>query len=197
VRSVRVILVGGTSSVGKSTTARSLADRLGWACVSTDRLGRHPGRPWRADPHGDPVPAHVVRHYQTLAVADLAAAQLHHYERLWPTVAALATGPASTGLVVEGSGVLPDGVAALRGDDVAAVWLSAEAATIVARIRAMSRYAGADDTARAMVDAFVGRTLAYQRIVLAAVRARGLPVVEVDGLSTAELVAACMRAARA
>src|SRR5205814_3744378 len=84
----RVFLLGGTSYTGKSTTARALADRLGWDCVSTDRLGRHPGRPWADD---GPVPDHVLRHYRTLPVDELTAGQLRHYERLWPAVADLVT----------------------------------------------------------------------------------------------------------
>jgi 2-phosphoglycerate kinase len=115
---VRVILIGGASGVGKSTTARSLAARLGWDCISTDRLARHPGRPWTADPRQDPVPDHVLGHYRALSVEELATRLLRHYEQLWPTVAALiirlASNPGSTRLVLEGSGILPDGVATLR-----------------------------------------------------------------------------------
>lgn len=40
------ILVGGSSHVGKSTFARTLASTRGWELISTDDLGRHPGRPW-------------------------------------------------------------------------------------------------------------------------------------------------------
>jgi len=149
----RVFLLGGTSYTGKSTTARALADRLGWDCVSTDRLGRHPGRPWADD---GPVPDHVLRHYRTLPVDELTAGQLRHYERLWPAVADLVT----------------------------------------ARIHAASRYAEAGDDQRAVVDSFVGRTLGYQRAVVAAVRRHHLPTVEVDETtSTDALVARCLRLA--
>jgi 2-phosphoglycerate kinase len=43
----RVVLIGGTSNVGKSTVAQAVAERLGFEYLSTDELARHPGRPWR------------------------------------------------------------------------------------------------------------------------------------------------------
>ena len=54
------ILISGTSHVGKSTLAEKLAERLGWAGMSTDKLGRHPGRPWLA------IPAPVAEFYSRL-----------------------------------------------------------------------------------------------------------------------------------
>jgi 2-phosphoglycerate kinase len=42
---VRVLLIGGTSNVGKSTVAQAVAKKLGFEVLSTDKLARHPGRP--------------------------------------------------------------------------------------------------------------------------------------------------------
>ncbi len=55
---IKVLLIGGTSHVGKSTLAARLASSLGWSTRSTDQLARHPGRPWRDD--ASPLPADVV-----------------------------------------------------------------------------------------------------------------------------------------
>jgi hypothetical protein len=183
------MLIGGTSSVGKSTVAAALAGRLGWELVSTDRLARHPGRPWSTDPVAAPVPEHVVRHYRTLQVDELTAEQLRHYERLWPRVAELVRArvaePTAPGLVLEGSGVLPEGVVALGSDAVAAVWLTARAELITARIRAMS----GPESSQVLVDAFIGRTLGYERAVLATVRRLGLPVVAVHPAESVDALA--------
>ncbi|WP_350277671.1 hypothetical protein [Kribbella sp. HUAS MG21] len=56
--------------------ARAVADRLGFEYVSTDKLGRHPGRPW-AKP-GREVPAHVAEHYRSHGSAELVDALLEH-----------------------------------------------------------------------------------------------------------------------
>jgi predicted kinase len=81
-RDVRVVLIGGTSNAGKSTVARVVADRLGFGCRSTDRLAKHPGRPWPTP--GQDTPAHVVRHHQSLTVHQLPTSVLDHYARPWP-----------------------------------------------------------------------------------------------------------------
>ena len=75
--SLRVVFIGGTSHVGKSTLAESLAARLGWTRISTDTLARHPGRPWRPAP--EKVPDHVAEHYLSLSVNELLKDVLRHY----------------------------------------------------------------------------------------------------------------------
>lgn len=102
VGTVAVILVGGTSHVGKSTVARALATELGWRQVSTDRLARHPGRPWTTDR------PQVHEHYARLSIEQLTDQQLAHYQRMWPLVEELvrdALAPGRGGRVLEGSGV--------------------------------------------------------------------------------------------
>ena len=76
-REIRVLLIGGTSHVGKSTLAKALAARLGGEHVSTDTLARHPGRPWATS--SGPFPRHVAAHYLSLSVDELTTEQLRHY----------------------------------------------------------------------------------------------------------------------
>ena len=66
---IKVLLIGGTSHVGKSTIAKRLAAQLGWNHLSTDQLARHPGRPWRNDEL--PVPSDVIAHYSRLTTTEL------------------------------------------------------------------------------------------------------------------------------
>ena len=79
----RAVLIGGTSHTGKSTVSRALAERFGWICRPTDKMARHPGRPWQTAPAQ--VPAHVANHYRTLPVDKLIADVLRHYtDNVWP-----------------------------------------------------------------------------------------------------------------
>ena len=73
----RVLLIGGSSHVGKSTLGESLATKLGWSYHSTDKLARHPGRPW-VGTNGKAIPEHVVQHYKTLSVEALFLALLNN-----------------------------------------------------------------------------------------------------------------------
>jgi hypothetical protein len=176
------VLIGGTSHVGKSTLTQALARRLGWSYVSTDSLGRHPGRPWTVA--GGPIPAHVAEHYLSLSVEDLATEQLRHYARMWPQIRSLiethARDHVGGGLIVEGSGVWPDRVAEIGDPEVAAIWLTASPAAVRGRIYSASRYAELADDATILVDKFVGRSNLYNEVMLSAVRRLGLACVDVD-----------------
>jgi len=183
---VAVVLIGGTSHVGKSTVARALADELGWRHVSTDRLARHPGRPWTTDR------PHVHEHYATLAVAELTAAQLAHYERMWPLVEELVRdelAPRRAGLVLEGSGVLPSRVLGLPADRVVAVWLTAEDRVLRDRVHRLSRAQDQAPTEALVIEKFLGRTLGYQTRLVAEIDRLGLTRLAVDdGTAVAEVI---------
>jgi 2-phosphoglycerate kinase len=185
---LRVVLIGGTSNAGKSTLAQALARRLGWRWVSTDSLGRHPGRPWAVAAR--PIPAHVTEHYLSLSVEDLTTAQLRHYERMWPVIRSLiethARDQDAGGLVLEGSGVWPDRVAEISDSAVAAIWLTASPATLRSRIYSASRYAELVDVGPILVDKFVGRSIRYNEIMLSAVRRLGLACVDAEDVSSPE-----------
>lgn len=189
-RGVRVVLIGGTSNVGKSTVARAVADRLGFECLSTDKLARHPGRPWRT-PEWE-VPPHVAEHYGTLTVDELIRSVLDHYERLWPRVEELITaraaeGGTGTGLVLEGSALLPVPVAELEVRRTAAVWLTADDAVVRARVRTAGRYETATAAEQHLMDQFLARTGRYQELMLDAVDRLGLDRVDTGaGRSVAE-----------
>lgn len=187
----RVVLIGGTSHVGKSSLARVLAGRLAYEALSTDQLARHPGRPW---PRGDiAVPPHVAQHYSTLGPDALIDSVMAHYEGMWPMVRARIEGciaeAASPGLVLEGSALLPARVAELAGDRMTPLWLTADEALLETRMRAESRYADADRDGRALIDAFLERTRRYQRLTIAATDRLGLPTLRVRADETIEAVA--------
>ncbi|GAA4180446.1 hypothetical protein GCM10022252_03310 [Streptosporangium oxazolinicum] len=191
-RNVRVVLIGGTSNVGKSTVAQAVAEKLGFEWLSTDGLARHPGRPWRV-PERE-VPAHVVKHYGSLTVDELITSVLGHYERLWPRVEELITtraaeGGVRTGLVLEGSALLPVRVARLGVPRTAAVWLTADEAVIRARVHAAGHYEAAGDEERHLVDKFLARTKRYQTLMIDVIDRLGLDRIDAgDGRSVAALV---------
>ena len=189
--SQRVILIGGTSSLGKSTLAAALSRRLGWPQRSTDTLARHPGRPWPAELVA--ARPHVEEHYRTLDVDQLMTSVLTHYRAtIWPLTTALLSehvGP----LVLEGSALLPELVAPLRRPGVSAVWLTGGDALIAARIHAQSGFGVADAAGRALIDKFTARSQAFNTLTIAEVRRLGLAGIAVDESSTVEaLVDACL-----
>jgi shikimate kinase len=197
VHDVRILLIGGTSHAGKSTLAEALAARLGWQLISTDRLARHPGRPWSTS--SGPFPDHLAAHYLSLSIDELTREQLRHYQRLWPRIEALVTAHASDigaqGLIVEGSGILPERVAALRTPDTAAVWLTASAAVLRDRIYSASRFSERTAEEKVMVDKFLGRTDRYDELILRAVNSHGFVSIDTSmAPPTSDLVEQCLQA---
>lgn len=189
---VRVILIGGSSHVGKSTLADSLAAKLGWTQISTDKLARHPGRPWP-----EPVPDHVAEHYLSLSVRELIEDVLYHYKvNVWPQVEAIGTATATDTskeqIIVEGSALWPEFVATLEVANLAAIWLTASDAVFEQRIRAASQYWTKPQRERRMVDKFLERSLLYNAQMMDAIRQHGLVSVDVNAASVDELAQRCL-----
>ena len=177
----RVLLIGGTSHAGKSTLATEIAARLGWACHSTDKLARHPGRPWRTPPAA--VPDHVREHYLAHPPEALLAAVLEHYrENVLPPARTLITAhsseTATEGLVLEGSALLPELVADSAFPRVAAVWLVPNNEQVEQRIRLNSRYPIRSPAERSLIDAFVARSHRYNDWLRAELHQRNLPAID-------------------
>ncbi|MFF2732216.1 hypothetical protein ACFVS9_30440 [Streptomyces sp. NPDC058008] len=197
-RDVRVVLIGGTSNVGKSTIAQVVAERLGFECLSTDAMARHPGRPWRTSEWE--VPAHVAEHYGSLTVDELITSVLDHYDRLWPRIEELITARAtgsrgSTGLVLEGSALWPVRVAGLQVPHTAAAWLTIDGTHVRARVHAAGRYHATADEERVLMDKFLARTERYQTLMIEAIDRLGLARIDVGGGRSAEELADTVLAA--
>ena len=192
---LRVVLIGGTSHVGKSTLSESLAARLGWDRVSTDTLARHPGQPWKPAP--EKVPDHVAEHYLSLSVDELLEDVLRHYRvNVWPKVEAIVTSHSNdaseTGVVLEGSALWPEFVTDLNFDRVAALWLTASDDVLRQRIHDESMYGSKSSRERKLVDKFLQRTLAYNSLMIDVVSRHGFVLVDVSQSSVAELTERCL-----
>ena len=192
---LKVILIGGSSHVGKSTVSESLAAVLGWDHVSTDSLARHPGRPWKPAP--EKVPDEVAKHYLYLSVDELVEDVLRHYRiNVWPKVKAIiashSADTSTTGLVLEGSALWPELVASLDFDRIAAVWLTASEDVFRQRIHFGSLYSTKSPRERMMISKFLERTLTYNSRMVDAVSQHGFILVDVQQSDVMELTERCL-----
>lgn len=179
----KIVLIGGTSHVGKSTLGQQLADALGWDYQSTDQLARHPGRPWRTEDRA--VPEHVAHYYAGTSSAELLQSVLMHYRtNVWPIVDAMVRSRLRNRfdhpLVLEGSAILPNQISLAAYDRVRAVWLCASEEVITARIKASSGYESATPADRRLVDAFIGRSIGFNALVRTDALANSLVVLDAD-----------------
>lgn len=192
---VSIILIGGTSHTGKSTLAQALAQQLGWHCLSTDRLARHPGRPWKTNQKA--VPPHVADHYAALSVDELLADVLRHYQRMWPMIENAITSrtahPPVCGLLIEGSALWPEQVVTFLSKSASAVWLTASDDLIRQRIYETSKFDQATDQEKSLIQKFLERTLLYNRRMLVLVDHLGLNCINVENASNLnELSTVCL-----
>ena len=191
----KLILIGGTSHVGKSTLAESLAAELGWTRISTDSLARHPGRPWRPQPEN--VPDDVADHYLSLSVDELLSDVLRHYRvNVWPKVeeiiASYSHDASGAGVVIEGSALWPEFATGLESDHVSALWLTTSQDVLTQRINAESRYHSKTGREKMMIDKFIERTRAYDEMMVEVAKCHGLTIVDVLQSSPDELTDKCL-----
>jgi 2-phosphoglycerate kinase len=179
----RILLIGGASHVGKSTLAQYLASHLGWNYRSTDKLARHPGRPWQTKP--SLVPNHVADHYLSLSADELITNVLRHYrENVWPLiediVAFHATDMSSNRLVLEGSALLPELVNALNLKNISAIWFTASNEFLKRRIYAASDYESKTHTEKMMIDKFLERNNLLNNRIIDTINQLGLASFDVE-----------------
>ncbi len=171
---LRGILIGGTSHVGKSTLAERLAMRLKWEALSTDKLGRHPGRPWMA------IPAPVIEFYERLTPETIHWFLKVHHENMWRQIRPMIDMERGAGrrFVLEGAALRPEYIAPLIGDETAGVILHADDGFLLARMRSEAGYDGRTPAERRIIDAFIDRSLRENAALAAAARELGVRMVD-------------------
>ncbi len=179
----KVYLIGGTSHAGKSTVAQALAAQLCWDYQPTDKLARHPGRPWR--PNREPVKCFVAHHYLSHTSDELVASVIHHFKKnVWPLVVEIvterATKPLTNCLVMEGAALQPDLVMQLDFENIASVWLTASDAFFRQRIHQSSLYDIRSEDEKELIDRFVERECSISQRTKETVSTFDLPVIDIE-----------------
>ncbi len=177
----RVLLIGGTSHAGKTSLATFLASEVDGEHLSTDSLGRHPGRPW---PRGkNPVPAHVADHYLTLSRNELLTDVLRHYAGLLPAIEDIISrrinDRALKPLFFEGSAHWPYHVADLVSENVQAVWLTINEHLLTQRIYDSSSFSQSGKKQKRLIQKFLDRSIHYNHQMNEAIQHLGLKSIEV------------------
>tara|TARA_B100000378_G_scaffold218408_1_gene181702 strand:+ start:296 stop:859 length:564 start_codon:yes stop_codon:yes gene_type:complete len=168
-----VILIGGTSHAGKSSLAARIAGKRGWTQQSTDMLARHPGRPWP-----EPRPE-IAEFYSQLSPDTAHWLLLAHHENMRPMIGRVIGDARSRGrnLVLEGSALRPEYMADWASETVHCLFLHAEPDHIAERIYANSRYHEQAGSQRALIDAFITRSLIDNNAGLESARKHGIRIV--------------------
>lgn len=189
----KYFLIGGTSHMGKSNLADSLAAALGWKHISADKLARHPGRPWKEKP--DVVPDHVAEHYTTLSPGELLIDVTRHYiDNVKPLIQNTINYNIDGKLIIEGSAVMPEYMISRGFENINAVWLTGGFEIIKQRIYKNSRYETKTVYEKALIDKFILRSDLFNKKIAADVKKYGLISIDVESVShIGELVEKCVQ----
>lgn len=191
INETRVILIGGSSHAGKSTLGRSLAAKLGWSYRSTDKLARHPGRPWMGA-NGKALPEYVAEHYRTRSIEALFLDVLSHYEKnVLPQVETIVHSHAfdlsTQCLILEGSALWPEFVPNLVGENgVKAIWLTASDQLLGNRIKRESDFSNVGEDEKHLIQKFLDLTLFYNKRMRETVERLGFICIDVESVSMTE-----------
>ena len=130
----KVILIGGSPRVGKSTAAALLASKLLRPCISTDDIGLALQSVLDINPmKGYGYPDYYVRRSPQQLIDDIVT----YHKKLEPAIARLVEEHAAWGdpLVMEGWALYPELVRRIENDQVFSVWLIAEPGLFESRVR--------------------------------------------------------------
>lgn len=175
------VLLLGTSHAGKSTSAAGLAAALDWRLISTDTLGRHPGRPWAG------VPDPVIEFYLGLSDDAIHWFLRVHHQNMRPLIGdAIEKAKRAGGFVLEGAALRPEHLDDWDLDGVRPLCLFADDAVLRDRIMAASGHEKRDDEMKRAIDKFIERSLRENRALVAAARERGIDLVDVTDYGGAD-----------
>lgn len=174
------VLILGTSHVGKSTCARELSDVVGWPVISTDKLGRHPGRPWTG------VPAPVTEFYVNLSDEAVYWFLRVHHENMRPVIqTAIQSARRRGSFILEGAALRPEYLADWDVGDAMAVCLHADESVLRRRISVSAQYFEHSQETKLAIDMFIKRSLRENVALVDAAKQHGLKLIDV-GASDAE-----------
>lgn len=169
------ILIGGSSHVGKSTFAGTLARLLGRELISTDALGRHPGRPWPS------VRPQVTEYYASLTDETIHWFLKVHHENMWPRIRQIIDSHRQVArpFVLEGAALRPEYVAELDPGSVTALFLYADDDFLRRRMMGEARRDEAYEQKAGIVEKFIERSVRDNREMLEVARAANIRCVDV------------------
>ncbi|WP_043612674.1 AAA family ATPase [Ensifer sp. ZNC0028] len=179
------ILIGGTSHVGKSTLAGTLARSLSRELISTDALGRHPGRPWPT------VRPEVAEYYASLTDETIHWFLKVHHENMWPRIRQIVDSHRERGqpFVLEGAALRPEYVAELEAGSVTAVFLYADDDFLRQRMLDEARRDERYEQKAGIINKFIERSLRENRDMLESARAADIRCIDVAVPGAVEAVA--------
>jgi 2-phosphoglycerate kinase len=179
----KVILIGGAPLSGKTTVARKLAAKLGYACLSTDDLGQAVRALTTPESHPNlhPMAGYDYREYYVChSLEELMRHSQKQHQALRPAIEALVRAHAAWGqpIVIEGWSLDPEWVSRLELPNVKSVWFIADKALLAHRIHQDESFFQGASNEEEMIEHYLERSLWHNAYLRQAVDRLGMPSIE-------------------
>ncbi|MDR2687948.1 MAG: hypothetical protein LBB75_09350 [Oscillospiraceae bacterium] len=185
----KVILIGGSPRVGKSTAAALLASKLIRPCISTDDIGEALVSVLDISPmRGYPYPDYYAMRTKQQIIGDIVV----YHRKLEPALTSLVEKHAAWGdpLVMEGWALYPELVRRIENEQVFSVWLIAGEGLFEQRVRKNTSFSENEK----VVENYLARSEWHNRTLLEQCIALKRNYIRVDlGMTAEEIAAAIMQ----
>ena len=181
----KVILIGGSPRVGKSTAAALLASKLLRPCISTDDIGEALQSVLDINPmKGYDYPDYYVQRSPQQLIDDIVA----YHKKVEPAIARLVEVHSAWGspLVMEGWALYPELVRRIENEQVFSVWLIAGEGLLEQRVRENTSFSGNEK----VVANYLHRSHWHNKTLLGQCKAGQRNVVFIDDNMTPEQIVA-------
>jgi 2-phosphoglycerate kinase len=179
----KVVLIGGAPMSGKTTVARRLAAKLGYAGLSTDDLGEAVRAITTAQSHPDfhPMAGYDYREYYVChSVEEIISHISKQHKALWPAIEVVNRGHASWGqpIIIEGWNLYPEWVKQLELPNIKSIWLIADEELLEHWIRKDERvYRGASNE-EVLIQHYLGLSVWYNAQLKRTVERMAMPSIQ-------------------
>jgi len=189
----KVILIGGSPRVGKSTAAVLLASKLLRPCVSTDDIGAALQSVLDINPmKGYPYPDYYALRTKQELIDDIVA----YHKKVEPAIARLVEEHSQWGspIIMEGWALYPELVRRIENGQVFSVWLIAEPGLFESRMRKNSSFLANATEPEKVIEGYLHRSQWHNQALLSQCRAGQRNMIFVDENMTPEgIVEAILR----
>jgi len=187
----KVILIGGSPRVGKSTAAALLASKLLRPCISTDDIGEALQSVLDIGPmKGYPYPDYYAMRTTQQLIDDI----ISYHKELEPAIASLVQKHAAWGdpIVMEGWALYPELVRRIENEKVFSVWLIAGEGLLEQRARKSTSFSENET----VVANYLARSHWHNKTMLEQCKAGNRNYIRVElGMTTEEIVEGILRLA--
>jgi len=185
----KVILIGGSPRVGKSTAAALLASKLVRPCISTDDIGEALQSVLDISPmKGFDYPDYYVMRTKQELIEDI----ITYHRKLEPAIARLVETHSDWGdpLIMEGWALYPELVRGIENGQVFSVWLIAAPGLLEQRVRESCSFGNNER----VVENYLARSEWHNNLLLEQCRAHNRNYIRVgEGMTPEEIVGEIMK----